>query len=59
MMSDCCNFYGAQKTSFFYFFADTAGGYRNEEDIGESLKVLLPTYGLKRSDIFITSKLGW
>lgn len=41
-----------------YTSIDTAGGYRNEEDIGESLKVLLPKYGLKRSDIFITSKLA-
>lgn len=37
---------------------DTASAYKNEEDIGKSLKTLLPKYGLKRSDIFITSKLG-
>ena len=37
---------------------DTASAYKNEEDFGKSLKTLLPKYGLKRSDIFITSKLG-
>ncbi|XP_033762887.1 glyoxal reductase-like [Pecten maximus] len=41
-----------------YRSIDTASVYRNEEDIGESLKELLPKYGLKRQDIFITSKLG-
>ena len=41
-----------------YRSIDTAGGYRNEADIGECLKELLPKYGLQRHDIFITSKLG-
>lgn len=41
-----------------YRSIDTASVYRNEEDIGESLKELLPKHGLKRQDIFITSKLG-
>ncbi|XP_064613892.1 uncharacterized oxidoreductase YtbE-like isoform X2 [Liolophura sinensis] len=36
----------------------TAAVYKNETDIGNSLKTLLPKYGLRRSDIFITSKLG-
>ncbi|XP_064648214.1 glyoxal reductase-like [Lineus longissimus] len=40
-----------------YRSIDTAGGYRNEEDIGKSLKEMLPKYNLKRSDVFITSKL--
>ncbi|XP_060086015.1 glyoxal reductase-like [Ylistrum balloti] len=41
-----------------YRSIDTASVYRNEGDIGESLKELLPKYGLKRQDVFITSKLG-
>lgn len=41
-----------------YRLIDTAAVYGNEEDIGESLQALLPRYGLKRSDIFITSKLS-
>ncbi|XP_046846962.1 9,11-endoperoxide prostaglandin H2 reductase-like isoform X2 [Xenia sp. Carnegie-2017] len=41
-----------------YRMFDTASAYKNEEDIGKSLKILLPKYGLKRSDIFITSKLA-
>ena len=32
--------------------------YRNETDLGNSVKELLPKYGLSRSDLFITSKLG-
>jgi diketogulonate reductase-like aldo/keto reductase len=40
------------------YLIDTASVYKNEADIGRSLKVLLPKYNLKRSDIFITSKLG-
>ncbi|KAJ8313932.1 hypothetical protein KUTeg_008493 [Tegillarca granosa] len=36
----------------------TASVYRNEDYIGQCLKSLLPKYGLQRSDIFITSKLG-
>ena len=41
-----------------YRSIDTAGCYRNEEQIGECLEELLPKYGLNRSDIFITSKLA-
>lgn len=41
-----------------YRLFDTASVYRNEEDIGKSLQMLLPQYGLTRQDIFITSKLG-
>ena len=38
--------------------SDTASVYRNEEEIGKSLQSLLPQHGLRRQDIFITSKLG-
>lgn len=41
-----------------YSSIDTASVYRNEKEIGECLKEFLPKYGLKREDIFITSKLG-
>ncbi|XP_028390941.1 uncharacterized protein LOC114515527 [Dendronephthya gigantea] len=41
-----------------YRMIDTAASYNNEKDIGRSLKTLLPKYNLKRSDIFITSKLA-
>ncbi|XP_075043761.1 putative oxidoreductase YtbE [Mixophyes fleayi] len=37
---------------------DTASVYRNEGDLGQALHQLLPKYGLRRSDIFITSKLS-
>ncbi|KAG9475484.1 uncharacterized oxidoreductase YtbE-like [Eleutherodactylus coqui] len=37
---------------------DTAAVYRNECDLGQALRQLLPKYGLSRSDIFITSKLS-
>ncbi|XP_075692959.1 putative oxidoreductase YtbE isoform X2 [Rhinoderma darwinii] len=37
---------------------DTASVYRNEGDLGQALRQLLPKYGLSRSDIFITSKLS-
>lgn len=39
------------------YFSDTAAVYGNESDIGIALKQLLPKYKLKRSDIFVTSKL--
>ena len=39
------------------YFIDTAAVYRNEADIGWSLKQLMPKYGLSRADIFLTSKL--
>ncbi|XP_041365212.1 glyoxal reductase-like isoform X2 [Gigantopelta aegis] len=41
-----------------YRSIDTASVYKNEEDIGASLKHLLPKHGLKREDIFVTSKLS-
>ncbi|CAG05741.1 unnamed protein product [Tetraodon nigroviridis] len=37
---------------------DSAAVYRNESDLGQALKELLPKYGLTREDVFITSKLG-
>ncbi|KAL2718640.1 hypothetical protein V1478_012516 [Vespula squamosa] len=37
---------------------DTAAVYRNEEDIGDALKELLPKYNLRRENIFITTKLA-
>ncbi|XP_073410709.1 9,11-endoperoxide prostaglandin H2 reductase-like isoform X2 [Dendrobates tinctorius] len=36
---------------------DTAAGYHNEVELGDVFRQLLPKYGLRRSDIFITSKL--
>ena len=41
----------------FWNKIDTAAVYRNEADIGNSLKQILPSHGLSRADIFITSKL--
>ena len=41
----------------FWNKIDTAAVYRNEADIGNSLKQILPSHGLSRTDIFITSKL--
>ncbi|CAB3402508.1 unnamed protein product [Caenorhabditis bovis] len=41
-----------------YRFIDTAQVYQNEAAIGRSLERLLPAHGLKREDIFITSKLA-
>lgn len=38
--------------------ADTAAVYRNETEIGDALKQLLPEFGLEREDVFITSKLS-
>lgn len=43
--------------SFVFNISDTAAVYRNEADIGRSLKELLPKYRLTRKDVFITSKL--
>uniref|UniRef100_A0AAY3ZYD3 NADP-dependent oxidoreductase domain-containing protein n=1 Tax=Denticeps clupeoides TaxID=299321 RepID=A0AAY3ZYD3_9TELE len=37
---------------------DTAAVYRNEAEIGQALRELLPRHGLTRADVFITSKLG-
>lgn len=37
---------------------DSAAVYRNEADLGRSLRELLPKHGLTRQDVFITSKLG-
>ncbi|XP_050689304.1 glyoxal reductase-like isoform X1 [Eriocheir sinensis] len=37
---------------------DTAAVYRNESELGQALKHYLPEFGLKREDVFITSKLS-
>ncbi len=37
---------------------DSATIYRNEEDIGLALEELCPLQGIKRSDLFLTSKLA-
>ncbi|XP_064109090.1 glyoxal reductase-like isoform X3 [Macrobrachium nipponense] len=37
---------------------DTAAVYRNEDDLGKAFKKYVPEMGLKREDLFITSKLG-
>ncbi|XP_066954983.1 glyoxal reductase-like isoform X1 [Macrobrachium rosenbergii] len=37
---------------------DTAAVYRNEDDLGKAFKKYIPEMGLKREDLFITSKLG-
>lgn len=37
---------------------DTASVYRNEGDLGQALRQLLPKYGLSRADIFVTTKLA-
>ncbi|XP_056008151.1 uncharacterized oxidoreductase YtbE-like isoform X2 [Ostrea edulis] len=52
--------YNALKAAFDagYRLIDTAAVYRNEGDIGDCLPELLSGHNLKRSDIFITSKLG-
>ncbi|XP_065561733.1 9,11-endoperoxide prostaglandin H2 reductase-like isoform X2 [Artemia franciscana] len=41
-----------------YRSIDTATGYRNEDLVAKSLSLFLPRNGLKREDIFITSKLA-
>ncbi|CEF67508.1 Aldo/keto reductase subgroup family and NADP-dependent oxidoreductase domain-containing protein [Strongyloides ratti] len=41
-----------------YRFIDTAQCYGNEKAIGDALKILLQKYNLKRSDIFITTKVA-
>ncbi|VDM81691.1 unnamed protein product [Strongylus vulgaris] len=40
-----------------YRLIDTAEHYSNEEEIGNALKENLPKVGLKRDDIFITTKV--
>ncbi|VDD87872.1 unnamed protein product [Enterobius vermicularis] len=40
-----------------YRMFDTAKYYKNEAEIGNALKELLPKYNLKREDIFITTKI--
>ena len=40
-----------------YRLIDTAAVYRNESIIGECLPMLLEKHGLKREDVFITTKL--
>lgn len=57
---------GAEKTqevidealSAGYRLFDTAHLYRNERNLGEAFKVLLPKHNLTRNDIFITTKFG-
>lgn len=39
------------------FHTDTAVIYKNEEDIGLALEILMNKYNLQRNDLFITSKL--
>jgi len=41
-----------------YRSIDSATIYRNEEDIGLALEELCPLQGIKRSDLFLTSKLA-
>lgn len=41
----------------FLCITDTAAVYNNETHLKEAFKVLLPKYGLKRDDIFVTTKL--
>nr|XP_046237119.1 glyoxal reductase-like [Scatophagus argus] len=41
-----------------YWAFDSAAVYRNEAELGRSLKELLPKHGLTREDVFITSKLA-
>ncbi|XP_066538017.1 glyoxal reductase isoform X2 [Hoplias malabaricus] len=37
---------------------DTAAVYRNEKELGQAIRTLLPKHGLSRADLFITSKLS-
>ncbi|XP_029931747.1 uncharacterized protein LOC115376359 [Myripristis murdjan] len=52
----CCAVDAALAAGYRAF--DTAAVYRNEADLGQALKKLLPKYRLSREDVFITSKLG-
>ena len=40
-----------------YRHIDTASGYRNEEAVGEGIRLGLASTGLSRDDIFVTTKL--
>lgn len=40
-----------------FLFLDTAKVYRNEATIGE-IMADLPSYGIKRDDLFLTTKLS-
>jgi len=42
--------------AYGYRHFDTAKLYKNEPELGASLEQLLPKYGLRREDIFITTK---
>jgi len=42
--------------AYGYRHFDTAKLYKNEPELGASLEELLPKYGLKREDIFLTTK---
>ncbi|ESO12199.1 hypothetical protein HELRODRAFT_63316 [Helobdella robusta] len=44
--------------NYGYRSFDTAQVYKNEESIGNALKILLPKYNLNRKDIFLITKLG-
>ncbi|XP_063043412.1 glyoxal reductase isoform X2 [Engraulis encrasicolus] len=41
-----------------YRHFDTAAVYRNEVEVGQALRELLPKHGISRADVFVTSKLG-
>jgi diketogulonate reductase-like aldo/keto reductase len=44
--------------SYGYRAFDAAYGYQNDDSLGNSLKKYLSEYDLKRSDVFITTKIG-
>lgn len=48
----CCAVDAALAAGYRAF--DTAAVYRNEADLGQALKKLLPKYKLSREDVFIT-----
>ncbi|XP_063419752.1 glyoxal reductase-like isoform X2 [Mytilus trossulus] len=60
MSSQVCKYpvIALNSNTFIPLIGYTASVYKNETDIGEALKELLPENGLQRKDVFITSKLG-
>lgn len=48
-------FYWAVK--YGYTHLDTAAFYRNEKDVGEQVRRAMQEFGLKRENLFITSKI--
>ena len=40
-----------------YLNIDTAEGYMNEKGVGEGIRQAMVEYGLKREDIFVSTKL--